>query len=46
MPAAARISDYAFRIRYPGNEATAAEMRRCHADAKTIRADARSALGL
>ncbi len=46
MPAAARISDYAVRIRYPGNEATAAEMKRCHADAKIVRAEARSALGL
>lgn len=46
MSAASRISDYAVRIRYPGNEATAAEMRRCHQDAKAIRHEARAALGL
>lgn len=46
MPAARRISDYAVRIRYPGNEATAAEMKQCHRDAKAIRAEARAALGL
>lgn len=46
MPAASRISDYAVRIRYPGNEATAAEMKRCHQDAKAIRQEARTALGL
>lgn len=46
MPAASRISDYAVRIRYPGNEATAAEMKRCHQDAKVIRQEARTALGL
>lgn len=46
QPAASRISDYAVRIRYPGNEATAVEMRRCHQDAKAIRHEARAALGL
>lgn len=46
MPAARRISDYAVRIRYPGNEASVAEMKRSHQDAKAIRAEARAALGL
>lgn len=46
VPAARRISDFAVRIRYPGNEATAAEMRRCHQDAKVLRQEARTALGL
>jgi HEPN domain-containing protein len=46
MPAAARISDYAVRIRYPGNEASAQEMKTAHKDAKAIRQEARLALGL
>lgn len=46
LPASKRISDYAVRIRYPGNEATASEMKRCHQDANAIRREARAALGL
>jgi HEPN domain-containing protein len=46
IPAAIRISDYAVRIRYPGNEATATEMKAAHQDAKAIRHEARAALGL
>ena len=45
-PAAARISDYAVRIRYPGNEASVQEMKTAHKDAKAIRHEARAALGL
>jgi HEPN domain-containing protein len=41
-----RLTKYGARIRYPGNEATAAEMRRCCQDAKAIRQEARLALGL
>ena len=41
-----RLTKYGVRFRYPGNEATAAEMRRCHQDAKAIRHEARAALGL
>ena len=46
LPVAKRISDYAVRICYPGNEATAAEVKRCHQDDKAIRHVARTALGL
>ncbi|MFZ2277242.1 MAG: HEPN domain-containing protein [Prosthecobacter sp.] len=46
VPAAARISDYGVCVRYPGNEATAQEMKTAHQDAKTIRESARQALGL
>jgi len=46
LPAARRISDYAVRIRYPGNEASTGEMKRAHLDAKAIRQEARAALGL
>lgn len=46
IPAAARISDYGVRIRYPGNEATAQEMKNAHQDAKAIRKEVRAALGL
>ncbi len=45
-PAGKRLSDFAVRIRYPGNEATAAEMKTAHKDARVIRQEARSALGL
>lgn len=45
-PAAKRLSDYAVRIRYPGNEVTAHEMKTAHKDAKAIRLEARAALGL
>ena len=45
-PAGKRLSDYAVRIRYPGNEATAAEMKTAHHDARAIRQEARPALGL
>lgn len=46
LPAAARISDYGVRVRYPGNEATAQEMKTAHKDARAIRDSARQALGL
>jgi HEPN domain-containing protein len=46
LPAASRISDYGVRVRYPGNEATAQEMKTAHQDAKSIRESARTALGL
>ncbi len=46
IPAAARISDYGVRVRYPGNEATALEMKTAHQDARIIRESARQALGL
>ena len=45
-PAGKRLSDYGVRIRYPGNEATAREVKVAHADAKAIRQEARLALGL
>jgi HEPN domain-containing protein len=46
MPAAIRISDYAVRIRYPGDQATEEEMKTAHQDAKAIRMEVRAALGL
>lgn len=45
-PAGKRLSDYGVRIRYPGNEATAREVKVAHADAKAIRQEARLVLGL
>jgi HEPN domain-containing protein len=45
-PAGKRLTKYGVRFRYPGNEATATEMRRCHLDAKAIRHEARDAPGL
>ena len=44
--AARKLNNYAVKVRYPGNEATAAEMKTSHRDAKAIRAEARAALGL
>jgi len=41
-----RLTKFGVRFRYPGNEATAAEMKTSHQDAKAIRAEARAALGL
>lgn len=41
-----RLSDYAVRIRYPGNEASAQEVKTAHLDAKAIRQEARLSLGL
>lgn len=46
MPAAGRLSVYAVAFRYPGYEATAAQMLAAMQDAKTIRREVRSALGL
>ena len=46
LPAAKRISDYAVRVRYPGEDATEAEMKTAHQDAKVIRREARAALRL
>lgn len=43
---ARKLNNYAVKVRYPGNEATAAEMKSSHRDAKAIRAEARAALGL
>jgi hypothetical protein len=37
---------HAVRVRYPGSEATAAEMKKAHQDARAIRQEARAALGL
>lgn len=45
-PAGKRLSDYAARIRYPGNEATVTEMKTAHRDARIIRQEARTGLGL
>jgi predicted nucleic acid-binding protein len=42
----AEVTRAVARIRYTGNEATALEMKRCHTNAKTICAEARSALRL
>lgn len=41
-----RLTKYGVQFRYPGNEATAAEMKRCHQDAKAIRREARQVLGV
>ena len=41
-----KLNNYAVKVRYPGNEATAAEMKTAHKDAKAIRDEARTALGL
>jgi len=45
-PAGKRLSDYAVRIRYPGNEATVTEMKTAHRDARLIRQEVRAALRL
>jgi HEPN domain-containing protein len=44
--AAQHLTRYAVRFRYPGYEATAAEMKTAHKDAKAIRQEARLALGV
>lgn len=44
--AAGRLSVYAVTFRYPGYEATAAQMQAAMQDAKTIRKEARIGLGL
>ncbi|MFN0077658.1 MAG: HEPN domain-containing protein [Prosthecobacter sp.] len=41
-----QLSDYAVRIRYPGNEASAQEMKTAYKHAKVIRHEARASLGL
>lgn len=46
LPAGKRLTRYGVRFRYPGNEATAAEAKAAHQDAKAIRIQARAALGL
>jgi HEPN domain-containing protein len=46
IAAARRLNKFAVHVRYPGDDATAAEMRTAHADAKVIRQEARDALGL
>jgi HEPN domain-containing protein len=45
-PAAKALTQYAVRVRYPGYEATAAEMKAAHRSAKAIRREARLALRL
>lgn len=45
-PAAGRLTVYAVTFRYPGYEATAAQMRAALQDAKAVRQEARHALGL
>ena len=44
--AARKLNNYAVKVRYPGNEATAAEMKTAHQDAKVIRQEVRLALVL
>lgn len=44
--AARKLNNYAVQVRYPGNEATGAEMKTSHRDSKAIRAEARAVLGL
>jgi HEPN domain-containing protein len=44
--AAKRLTKYGVHFRYPGNEATATEMKNCRHDARAIRTEARVALGL
>lgn len=46
LPAGRRLTRYGVHFRYPGNEATAAEAKTAHRDAKAIRTEARAALGL
>lgn len=41
-----RLTKFGVRFRYPGNEASVAEMKTAHSDTKAIRAEARAALGL
>lgn len=45
-PAARRLKPFGVLIRYPGNEASAAQARQALADCKAIRKEARFALGL
>ena len=46
LPAASRLTVYAVTFRYPGYEATVAQMRAAMQDAKAVRQEARHALGL
>ena len=46
LPAAGRLSVYAVAFRYPGYEATAAQMQTAAKDARAIRQEARHGLGL
>jgi HEPN domain-containing protein len=46
MPSAGRLSVYAVTFRYPGYEATAAQLKTSEQDAKAIRREARFALDL
>ncbi len=46
MVAGKQLSDYAVKVRYPGNEATAAEMKTAHQHAKAIRREVRLSLGV
>ncbi len=41
-----RLNKFAVNVRYPGEEATEAEMKTAHKDAKAVRHEARTALGL
>lgn len=41
-----RLNKFAVNVRYPGDEATEAEMKMAHRDARIIRREARIALGL
>lgn len=44
--AARRLNKFAVNVRYPGEDATEAEMKTARQDAKAIRQEARAALGL
>ena len=44
--AARKLNHFAVQLRYPGNDATLAEMKASHRDAKAIRTEARTVLGL
>ena len=46
VPAARRLNDYAVKVRYPGTDATPAEMKAAARAAKSIRAEVRLALSL
>jgi len=46
IPAATSLTRFGVRFRYPGNDATAGEMRTAHGHAKAIRMEARLDFGL
>ena len=46
LPALLRLNRYAVECRYPGNEATAQDMKDAIKDAKTVRKEVRLAFGL